>query len=296
MPTRSTAPTLEERRAAWAAEARAKYTPKVPGIPGDGTPLTLHRNPHAAHGHGLTYTWHDRSPDLADASPRESGIETSLLTATTDTGTRVAHLRVSFTTRELLAETFPTPFHWADENTGATFGFRWDTPTPAHLWVRAHEATRTLPASWDGKNRAKSWSVQNHDVPEDPAVIDADLAVLAAHYRRQMSGFLRSHKTPFVAYSHVDNAYDAHRATAEGRTHPGDLRRTGVGTTLYVLAAQQLATTGRILRASGNRSPEADALWASLIANPTIATRKTRHTYYLTGKTTTGWCLDYRTR
>lgn len=281
-------------RAAYRAKVAAEFDPKVPGLPGDGAPVVLHTDHHR----GLTYTWFDRSTHRADASPRESGMETSLL-AVTHGEHQVAHLRVSFTTTALLNHLFASPFEWADADGGACFGFRsarhFDGPAPskAHIWATAFRDLRTYPPSWGGKRPAGAcaWGMDPKDAPTDETVLDTDLNSAAVVYRKRMQAMARTYRNPFVAYAHVDDEWDAQRA---GEGHPGSLRGTGVGRAMYLLAAQHLATTGRFLIASGTQTNHAEALWARLIADPTVPTRQTRRTYYRTGETHTYWCLDYR--
>ena len=283
-------PSIAEGRRQYRAQVLANFTPAVPGLPGNGAPVILHEDTERA----LTYTWHDRSTDIADAGPRESGMETSLLTVTHGPH-RVGYLRISFTNRAILDATFPDPFHFADETTGASFGFKYGTVTPATVWATAHQDLNLLPASWNGKRPAGAsrWAMDPKDAPTDPAVLAADLKVAARAYAKQMRGFLNTFKAPFVAYSHVDNQFDAQ---ASGDGHPGNLRGTGVGRTMYLLAAQHLATTGRPLLASGIQTSEAQALWGRLVADPAVPTRRTKRTYYRTGKASTMWCLDYTRR
>lgn len=285
--TTSARPSIADLRAAWEAKVRAEFTPQVPGLPGDGTPVVLHHD----QARDLTYTWHDRSPDTQDAAPRESGMETSLL-AVTHAQHRVGYLRVSFTTKALLDHLFPTPFHWAEANTGAAFGFGYGEVSDAQVWAVAHQNLGMLPASWGGRRPATacSWVMDPRGAPADPAVLAADLKVVEAVYARQMRGYLSTYRNPFVAYAHVDDIGDANRA---GPGHPGGLRGTGVGTAMYVLAAQHLAATGRFLIGSGIQSDDAEALWARLVANPAVPTRRTRRTFFRTGQTKTYWALDY---
>lgn len=280
-------PNIATLRDQWEDKIRSEFTPAVPGLPGDGAPVILHTDTQR----GLTYTWYDRSPDIQDASPRESGMETSMLTVTHGHH-RVAYLRVSFTSKAILDDLFKSPFHWADENTGASFGFDYAEPTDAKVWAAAYENLSVLPPSWNGTRPAGAsrWVMDPKDAPTDPTVLAADLDVAAKMYAAQMRGFLSTYKNPFVAYSHVDDEWDAQRA---GDGHPGNLRGTGIGSTMYILAAKHLATTGRFLISSGIQTPEAEALWARLAANPQVATRRTRRTYYRTGKTQTYWALDY---
>ena len=280
-------PSIAELRQQYRDQVIANFTPAVPGLPGDGAPVILHHDTDR----DLTYTWHDRSTDIADASPRESGIETSLLTVT-HRGHRVGHLRVSFTNKAILDTTFESPFHFADQTTGTHFGFDYGDVCDATVWATAHEDLKVLPASWNGTRPegASRWVMDPKDAPTDPAVLAADLKVVAQAYTKQMRGFLNTFKAPFVAYAHVDDQWDAQRA---GEGHPGNLRGTGVGRTMYVLAAQHLATTGRTLVGSSIQTDEAQGLWNRLVADPTVPTRRTKRTYYRTGKTNTTWCLDY---
>lgn len=275
---------LASSRAAYEAKVRAEFTPKVPGIPGDGSPVILHVDT----ARDLTYTWHDRSFDINDAPPRRSGIETSLLTVTR-AGHRLGYLKVSFTTKEHVASLFASPFEWADENTGACFGFSFAEEghpvSPEKIWATAYTNLRMSPPSLDGR---RVWVPSPSDAPSDPKVLAAELAVVEKVYAKKMRGFIRTFAVPFVAYSHVDGEFEAQQVG-----HPGSLRGEGVGRMMYLLAAQQLATTGRVLRASGNQTPEASALWQRLVSDPEVPTRKSRVTYYRTGEASTRWCIDY---
>lgn len=278
------------RRAAREAELLASYDPNVPGLPGDGTPMVVHTDPDR----GLTYTWHDLSPRPQDFNSLERGYLVSRLAVTHASGHEVGHLNVTSTTRDLLAAVFATPFHWADENTSASFGFRWAAEdgkevSRAKIWATAVNHLRLVPT----EVATRRWTYGPADAPADPADLDADLAVAEKAYARQMRGFARFLSTPFVDYAHVDDAYDAARA---GTGHPGSLRGTGVGRAMYLVAARHLAATrGMVLRASGLQSEQAPGLWARLVADPAVPTRRTRVTYWQPGTKHTGtyWCIDY---
>lgn len=279
----------------------AGFDPSVPGL-GDGNPviLAVDEDRH------LTYTWRDQSPRVQDWNSRESGYVVSRLSVTYQTPQmvaagiaprEVAYLNTTSTTPELVASLFPTPFHWADENTSASFGFRWkDEVSPQEIWAAAYTHLRRdmTPPSAVGNRCWGAYSAS--DAPEDARVLASELATVEKHFARQMRGFIRCLSMPFVDYSHVDGdpgyafgyTYDEH--------HPGPIRGTGIGYRMYVLAARHLAATrGTALRGSGLQSDEAQALWTRLIADPDVPTRKTQRTFYkpTAEQTQTYWCIDY---
>lgn len=232
---------------------------------------------------GLTYTWHDQSPDPQDISPRESGVDTSALTAQTPDGACVAYLRISFTTDTLLAATFDRLLAWAEEGCGWRMGMQahkrgyGDPVSPARLWQQAHLHAQMTPASLPGAGHSP-WSLTADDAPTDPAVLEADLQAIEETIRPRFQAWRDYLLVPFVAYSHTDECH----------------RGIGVGRAMYLHAAQQLAATGRVLRASGNQSGEAETLWFRLIADPTVPTSTITLTSWGSGEVGTYPVLDYR--
>lgn len=285
------------RRAQREADLLAAFDPTVPGIPGDGSPIVLAVDEERH----LTYTWYDISRRPQDFQSRERGYLVSRLAVTcrTETGVdiEVAYLNVTHTTKELVATECPTPFHWADENTGAHYGFDFAaedgaTVGPEKIWATAY----THLSSEIGRPRSVTghhgWGGYSADqAPTDPAVLAAELNVAEEHYAKIMRGFVRFLSVPFVDYAHVDNDRDAQRVPG----HPGNLRGTGIGYRMYLLAAQHLATHNKILRASGCQTEQAQALWARLVADPAVPTRRTRTTFYLpiAERVQAHWCIDY---
>lgn len=282
---------IAEARAAFEANALAAFDPTVPGLPGDGTPTLLHVD----HERGLAYRWHNISPRVQDFTSRDRGYLVSRLSVTLldQPATEVGHLNVTSTTRELVTSVFPTPFHWADANTGAIFGFGLArkhgtaAPTPEKIWATSYNYLSQQPASMAGK---RYWTLSASDAPDDPEVLAAELAIAERAFARLMRGFLRWLATPFVDYAHLDHTY-----TRPDGTHAA-LRGTGVGRQMYLLAARHLAASrGKPLRASGVQTDYAQSLWARLVADPTVPTRRTRLTYFLPAEQQTNihWCLDY---
>lgn len=277
------------------------FNPAVPGI-GDGTPVVLavDEDKH------LTYTWYDQSPRSQDYSCRASGYVVSRLSVTYRTprmeaegipATEVAYLNTTSTTPELVASLFPTPFHWADENTGANFGFRYkDEVSDADIWAAAytHLSREIRPPSAKDK---RCWGAYGaSDAPSDPTVLADELAVASAYFAKQMRGFVRCLAMPFVDFSHVDGDPGYAFGFSYDENHPGPLRGTGIGRTMYLLASQHLAASrGKALRGSGLQSDQAQALWTRLVADPSVPTRKTQMTFYKPTKdqTKTYWCIDY---
>lgn len=258
-----------------------EFSPRVPGIPGDGSPVVLHVDAER----GLTFTWHDISRRDHDWCSLERGYLVSRLTVTDVTGAEVGGINATHTTPELIAEVFPTPFHWADENTGTGFGFRWASMvTPQHLWASAYSALRARPESTAG---SWSWGLGESDAPDDPAVLVAELEHAQDLLAARVAQFVEFLSVPLVDYSHLDETY----TTLDGRKAP--LRGTGVGRTMYLLAARRLATQGKVLRASGTQSHLARALWKRLVEDPTVPTRKVTVTSWTNGDPRTYTCLDY---
>jgi hypothetical protein len=249
--------------------------------------LVLHRDSPR----DLTYTWFDQSPDPGDIAPRESGVQTSALVATDHAGACIGELRISFTDDIVSAAAFPTLLHWADDHGSWPLGINRPKrgvgapPSPSRVWVRAHQHAQKRPASLRAIGLdIPFWDLAEAHAPTDQAMLDADLAQVAETARPRYQAWRDQLAIPFVAYSRVLGR----------RGEPGAYRGTGVGRTLYVLAGQQLGTTGRMLRASGNRTPEADTLWNRLIVDPSVPTTTVENTNYLSGKTSTHPALDYR--
>ena len=288
-PMKMTQMDMKERRDARHLALLSQYgSGPVPGLGGDGTPVVLHTDTDR----GLTYTWSDQSLRPQDIVSRERGYLVSRLSVTHG-DIEVAYLNVTSTTKEIMADTFATPFEWADENTGASFGFRYrDEVTPQHIWATAYENLKyeIPPASTTGRRTWGAYS--DSEAPTDPRVLAAELATAAKVYTKQMRSMVRFLSTPFVDFSHVDSQFDADRIVG----HPGNLRGTGIGKTMYVLAARHLAATrGQVLRASGCQSEEAQALWQRLAADKDLPVRRTRCTFWMPTKdqTQTYLCLDY---
>lgn len=238
------------------------FDPQVPGIPGDGTPVLLHTD----EARGLTFTWYDISRRKQDWQSRERGYLVSRLVVTDAADREVGYLNVTHTTAEMVAAELPTPFHWADENTGTSFGFGYyDEVSPQRIWASAYQALRTTPPSADGKGL---WVISEQDAPTDPDVLVRELAWAEAQFAEQVCQFVRNLSIPFVDYSFLD-----HTATGPDGAVVR-LRGTGIGQLMYVLAAKRLAEQGKVLRASGIQSEEAEALWRRLLANPDVPTRE----------------------
>lgn len=274
------------------------FDPAVPGI-GDGTPVVLAVDTDRH----LTYTWYDQSPRTQDWHSRERGFLVSRLSVTYQTpamaaagksGFEVAYLNLTHTTPELVASLFANPFRWADENTSASFGYRYrDEVTPQQEWASAYSDLRYEMTPPSAKDKRCWGAYSASDAPTDPAVLAAELAAAAKVYATRMRGFTRWLATPSVDFSHVDSTFEADRSPhAE---HPGSLRGTGIGRRMYLLAAQHIAQRGKVLRASGLQSDEAQAMWQRLVADPTVPTRRTQNTYYRPAeqRTKTYWCIDY---
>lgn len=276
-----------EARAARRAFSVETLGSRVPGIPGDGTEKTLAVDAE----HGLVFTWVDRSPERQHEAPRRSGYETALLRVVHEaTGRWVGWLSVSYTTRELVESLFPGrfgPLRWAEENLGAMFGFGLteaglgSEPTAPELWAAAHRYLGRTPTSAAGAGGSRTpmsplslLNLSAADAPADAAILGADLDVCLVAYRTVMERFVTLNAIPFVAYAHVDGEHEADQALAQGHGHPGSLRGSGVGSRMYVLAAQQLAETGRVLMASFTQTPQARRVWDRFCADASVPTRE----------------------
>ena len=278
------------------------FRPQVPGIPGDGSPVVLDVDEER----GLTFTWHDISRRRQDWTCRDRGYLVSRLSVTDATGTEVGGLNVTHTTPELVDEELPTSFHWADENTGYSFGFPFrraatkkaaetlaamgrndtplESPTAARVWAAAYSALKERPPSARGK---ATYSLSASDAPADRQTLLAELAVAEEKLDRKVEQFKEFLSVPFIDYAELDRT-----ATApDGTEMP--LRGTGTGQRMYRLAAGRLAQQGKVLRASGIQTDEAQAVWRRMAADP--ETRTTEVTVrYFDQEPKTYVCLDYR--
>lgn len=281
------------RRAERHQQLLDSFNPVVPGLPGDGSGVVLHRDTTR----GLTYTWYNLSRRPQDFQSLTGGHIVSRLAVTyrTEAGEdiEVAYLNVTHSTKELLAS-LPSIFHWAEENSAASFGLGMAaedgrTVSDERIWAGGYTHLDVEPPSMRGQRHWGTFS--ESQAPTDPTVLAQEIEFLAATFRKQQRGFLRCLSTPFVDYSHVDSEREALRTPG----HPGNLRGTGIGRSMYLLAAQHLASMGKILRASGLQSQDAEGLWQRLVADPEIPTRRTQVTWYrsVAKRTTTYWCLDY---
>lgn len=265
------------------------FTPAVPGI-GDGTPVILATDEQRR----LTYTWYDQSPRKQDWHSRERGFLVSRLSVTYTPAdgsapVEVGYLNVTHTTPELVADVFPTPFHFADENTSASFGFRYrNEVTPADMWATVYTHLRRELRAPSAADKTCWGAYSKSDAPTDPDVLANELATAEKVYARQMRGFVRWLSNPFVDYSKVK-----HTMTDENGHHL--THGAGIGTRMYLLAAQHLAARGKVLRGSGIQTGHAQGLWQRLVTDPAVPTRKTRITFYkpTAEQTSTYWCLDY---
>lgn len=217
-------------------------------------PVLLHRQP------GRRVLWHEVSPRKMDLYPRQDkAYETSMLEVLDDSDQQIAYLAVSFTTRELAAQVYPRPLAYANSH-----GWCLNFDDPAKVWVHAHLHGHVRPASMRaGGISPRSYQLSELDLPADPSVIEADLTALDAQYADELACWIEFTLVPSVAYAHVEP----------------DLQRQGIGTQMYLLAARQLARTGRVLRASGLQSNSAQHLWRSLQANPDVPTGTITLTY-----------------
>lgn len=258
------------------------FDQRVPGIPGDGSPVVLHVDD----ARGLTFTWYDISRREQDWCSRERGYLVSRLEVTDASGEAVGWLNVTHTTRELVAAELPTALHWADENTGTSFGFRYGGLTPQRLWASAWTALHEFPASVRGKSL---WVLTANDAPQDPAVLAAELDDAERRFERQVRAFVKFLSVPFVDYSYLTESH----VDASGRVVP--LRGTGVGRLMYLMAARRLAEHGKVLRASGVRSDLATSLWSRLEADPDVPTRDVTVRYWspALSRPKTYPCIDF---
>jgi hypothetical protein len=260
---------------------RNAFDPRVPGIPGDGSPVLVHVD----EARGLTFTWFDISRREQDWRSRERGYLVSRLAVTDTTGTEVGYLNVTHTTAELVAAELPTPFHWADENTGSSFGFHYGEATPQRIWAAAYNDLRITPPSMSETN---VWSLSREVAPTDPQILAAELAVAEAMYAVQVEQFVERLSVPFVDFASLDESM----TDPAGNTVP--LRGTGVGPVMYRIAAQRLALQGKVLRASGIQTPQAEALWRRLDADLDMPTRTvTIRARRGSDKALTYLCLDF---
>ena len=196
---------------------------------------------------GITYTWHDASPDRQDIGPRDKGIETGIMILTDREGNRVGHLRVSFSNRQIVKSRFPTLLHWKAENSGiATLGP--NGGTLREQWCSVYSSSRThgRPKSMEGKTPSGRWGeVTEDDAPATEAEIMADFEETGKQYEDEYRRWVRWANVPFVAYSKIEEGH----------------RGTGLGADMYVETAKQLGRQGRVLRASDSQTDYAKNVW-----------------------------------
>lgn len=233
---------------------------------------------------GFTYTWHDQSTADKDTCDLRVGAwATSVLIVTDPTGRCAGYLRLTWTDPATVAAVFDRPLSWADEHDGWSLGYQTVDgqrvpPPAADLWVRAHRHARTVPVSMRDTPGAPEVA------PSDPAVLEADLRALERKIRRRMRAWTVFYAVPYVEFSRTEDGTDG----------TPDARGKGVGREMYVLAARRLATTGRVLAASGIRTSSALALWTRLEADPAVPTASLERTGPRDARNVTTTVLDYR--
>ena len=303
----TTAPTAAPATSPNSVAATDVTCPQVPGMPADGAPVVLHTEIHKPTGGTLTYTWHNLSN--RHSLRLKCGYIISELTltytvpATAPIGAgdtfQVGRLSIIHTTKEVLADVFPTVFHWADRNTSANFGAAFrkapGSVTDADLWAGAYNHLSRVLGRPSSAINNHHWTFSAADAPTDSTVLAAELKTVENHYRTMMRDFLRYVSVPMINYAHLDDGLHNDRFSVDHPAHPGNMRGQGYGRTMYILAARHLGTMGRVLRASDIQTEAAQALWTRLAADPALPVRKTRTTYWqpVEDRTKTHWCLDY---
>ena len=271
---------------------RIKKIPKIQKLTLElGKSEIIHTDPEL----GLTYVWHDMSPDEEDKYPREKAIETSLLEVLDKDQNRIAYLRISFTNDEIMQSTFHRPLAWAEENKGWNIGWqtnkmdeRQGKPVEAiseqTIWAKAHRSASISPPSRNTNGaQLASYNVMPEHAP-DEATMQKEIAAIEKPLAKEMKTWAKKVESPFVAYSNVN----------EEDSQGNPLRGTGVGTAMYIIAAKQLGKTGRVLGASGLQSEYAQTLWSRFAKNPKVQTMTTISVNPSTKEKTESLALDYR--
>lgn len=239
---------------AWALE----YPPvpaigpgKVVGFGGDGSPQDIGYS----FEHAVTWRWWDLSWRPHDYRSLVGGFVVSRLEAVTDDERVVAYLNVVHTNKDVCEAYMPTIWHYADEHTGRSFPTGEDAD-PRKAWLRAWQhLARTNPRTI---RRATRSVLEVKDAPTDEVELFTDLAKAVRLLRAERDQWVASLRHPQVDYAWVDE----------------DRRRRGLGRDMYMMCAAHLASMDMMLCASGVQSDEAKALWAALVADPTIPTRE----------------------
>lgn len=206
---------------------------------------------------GLEFLWWEQSPDDQDLSPLEKGYLTHMVEVCEGTE-RIGYLRISYTTKALMAKVFPTPLHFKREHGGWCFD---PTAEPEQLWK-----------SLNGYAGFGGW---NSVYPGDQQA-QVDIDALVRRTRKEMSQWHSWASIPNEAYARVEPSH----------------QRRGIATQMYVQAAKKLAARDLFLRASTNQTADAQGLWRHLHEDPQFPTEL--HSFKRQRDPETFLVLDYR--
>lgn len=202
---------------------------------------------------------------------RDSGLNVTLTEFRDEkTGEQIGFLKGSYMNRESMQRCFGpeddymTYIHYASRYEGSAGLPDADDPDPRgedesmrRLWANVFNSSKVKEARISPPSGQKmgSYMWDKRDAPDGLEDIESDIkhAALSA-YKQEYEDHLSSLSEPYVDYSFIDDRW----------------QDKGLGTKLYVTAAQQLGREGMVLRSSGVQSDEAQRLWSSLKKNKDI--------------------------
>ena len=180
------------------------------------------------------------------------------------TGLAYGYIKVSAVTEDTLKRSFGdnhwSVFAWAQSSTGHNFNLDKEKAeamvtlsgedlqkAKRELWAESYK-TRGFPESVNYERRTslqRTVNLKPEDAPGDTSILDKEIEIVRESLLEDQKNFLEINRVPWVDYIKVED----------------ELRGSGVGAALYVLAARKLAEKGLYLRASGVQTDEAKKAW-----------------------------------
>ena len=206
-----------------------------------------------------------------------------------ETGEEVGYVKMTYMDKESVERSFGndefTPYRWQDRWSGDTYPFNDDDENGKQgvygdrdlkgeelkakrreVWLAAQRHMGHGITDKNGKYFA-NYNLSRDNIPDDETV-NKDLKMFSTRVRKEMKEKQGYWKVPNVDYSHVDDS----------------IKGKGFGTALYVYTAKKLGTQGKVLRASGLQSDDAQATWGRFakhfpdnITSVTLTNRGEKH-------------------
>jgi len=222
-----------------------------------------------------------------DVEPENRGFVIDRIDAYQD-GRHIGYLKISYVPKELFHKFFPSVLHFESILHGKNYipyNIIRNGP-PFQHWSKYDEETqRQMLASvmvshyWSKQGIAKTLPIDQVRALIRKFEREMAKSTRPGSYRDFYAHFVNK---PFVDYIKVDSGdpFDAESFGRERDSEGEDMRRKGIGTTLYRAGAQWMKERGMKLHASGTQSDEAQAAWEKFTQQGKIGKTKSGRKYY----------------